>query len=160
MVDAGSISLYNKGHVSGAINVDWTRVLENRIFKNKEELSKIYSKIPSNAQIITYCQGGYRAANTFLALKIYLGSYNFPSPADVKNGENLLLIRDRRIEVSYMVEALRIFYHYHFRVNQLDPKKAQKELVLSKPPRSQREKAWWVEDYTNVRKIKDRQLFA
>jgi phosphatidylserine/phosphatidylglycerophosphate/cardiolipin synthase-like enzyme len=92
--------------------------------------------------------------------RVYLGSYNFSSPADIKNGENLLLIRDRRIAVSYMVEALRIFDHYHFRVNQLDAKKAQKELVLSKPPRSKREKAWWVEDYTNARKIKDRQLFA
>ena len=83
MVDEGSISLYIKGHVSGAINVEWTRDLENRIFKNKEELSKIYSKIPRNAQIITYCQGGYRAANTFLVLKMlgyknvkmYLGSW-------------------------------------------------------------------------------------
>jgi thiosulfate/3-mercaptopyruvate sulfurtransferase len=46
-------------------------------------LSKIYSKIPKNAQVITYCQGGYRAANAFLVLKMlgyknvkmYLGSW-------------------------------------------------------------------------------------
>lgn len=38
--------------------------------------------------------------------------------------------------------------------------KVGKELVLTKPPRSKMEKAWWVEDYTNARKIKDRELFA
>jgi hypothetical protein len=32
--------------------------------------------------------------------RVYLGSYNFSNPADTKNGENLLLIRDRRIAVS------------------------------------------------------------
>jgi phosphatidylserine/phosphatidylglycerophosphate/cardiolipin synthase-like enzyme len=92
--------------------------------------------------------------------RVYLGSYNFSTPADTKNGENLLLIRDRRIAVSYLVEALRIFDHYHFRVKQQESKKTGKELVLAKPPRSKKEKAWWLEDYTNVSKIKDRELFA
>jgi phosphatidylserine/phosphatidylglycerophosphate/cardiolipin synthase-like enzyme len=92
--------------------------------------------------------------------RVYLGSYNFSRPADTENGENLLLIRDRRIAVSYMVEALRIFDHYHFRVKQQEAKKAKKELVLAKPPRNAGEKAWWLEDYTDVHKIKDRELFA
>jgi phosphatidylserine/phosphatidylglycerophosphate/cardiolipin synthase-like enzyme len=92
--------------------------------------------------------------------RVYLGSYNFSSPADIKNGENLLLIRDRRIAVSYVVEALRIFDHYHFRVAQAEAKKAKKELVLVKPPRSPGEKPWWDEDYTNARKIRDRELFS
>jgi hypothetical protein len=83
--------------------------------------------------------------------RVYLGSYNVSPPADTKNGENLLLIRDRRVAVSYIVEALRIFYHYHFRVKQQEVKKAKKELVLAKPPRNKKEKAWWVEDYKNVR---------
>jgi len=92
--------------------------------------------------------------------RVYLGSYNFSSPADIKNGENLLLIRDRRIAVSYVVEALRIFDHYHFRVVQLKAKKAKKKLQLAKPPRKPGEKPWWTEDYTNARKIRDRELFA
>jgi phosphatidylserine/phosphatidylglycerophosphate/cardiolipin synthase-like enzyme len=92
--------------------------------------------------------------------RVYLGSYNFSPPADTKNGENLLLIRDRRIATSYLVEAIRIFDHYHFRVKQQESKKAGKELVLAKPPRSKKEKTWWVEDFTNVSKIRDRQLFA
>jgi phosphatidylserine/phosphatidylglycerophosphate/cardiolipin synthase-like enzyme len=92
--------------------------------------------------------------------RVYLGSYNFSSAADGKNGENLLLIRDRRIAVSYVVEALRIFDHYHFRVAQLEAKKARKKLHLAQPPRQPGEKPWWDEDYTNARKIRDRELFA
>jgi hypothetical protein len=71
-----------------------------------------------------------------------------------------MLIRDRRIAVSYVVEALRIFDHYHFRVTQQEAKNAKKRLVLATPPRSLGEKAWWDEDYTNARKIRDRELFA
>lgn len=92
--------------------------------------------------------------------RVYLGSYNFSSPADIKNGENLLIIRDRRIAVSFTIEALRIFDHYHYRVNQLEAKKAKKELVLAKPPRIAGEKPWWEEDYVDARKIHDRLLFS
>ncbi len=92
--------------------------------------------------------------------RVYFGSYNFSDPADSKNGENLLLVRDRRIAVSYAIEALRIFDHYHFRVVQQEAKKAKKKLQLSKPPRKSAEKPWWEEDYTNARKVRDRELFA
>ena len=92
--------------------------------------------------------------------RVYLGSYNFSSAADGKNGENLLLIRDRRIAVSYVVEALRIFDHYHFRVAQQEAKQARKKLHLAQPPRQPGEQPWWDEDYTNARKIRDRELFA
>lgn len=92
--------------------------------------------------------------------RVYLGSYNFSSPADIENGENLLLIRDRRIATSYMIEALRIFDHYHFRVVQQEAKKARKKLQLAMPPRTPGDEPWWAEDYTNARKIRDRELFA
>ena len=92
--------------------------------------------------------------------RVYLGSYNFSSPADIKNGENLLLIRDRRVATSYVIEALRIFDHYHFRVIQEQAKKAKKKLTLAKPPRKAKEKPWWAEDYSEPRKIRDRELFA
>ena len=52
--------------------------------------------------------------------RVYLGSYNFSDPAQSQNGENLLLIRDRRVAVAYMIEALRIFDHYQFRLKQAD----------------------------------------
>lgn len=92
--------------------------------------------------------------------RVYFGSYNFSRPADVENGENLVLIRDRKVAVSYMIEALRIFDHYHFRVIQREAKKAKKKLQLQKPPRSGKEKPWWSHDFTNPRKIRDRELFA
>lgn len=111
--------------------------------------------------------GGNRMHHKFIVIdfdkptaRVYFGSYNFSIPADTKNGENLLLIRDRRIAVAYMVEALRLIDHYHFRVAQREAKKAKKKLVLAKPPRKPGEKPWWLEDYKDPRKIRDRQLFA
>jgi hypothetical protein len=111
--------------------------------------------------------GGLRLHHKFVVIdfdkptaRVYMGSFNFSAAADTSNGENLLLIRDRRIAVSYVIEALRIFDHYEFRVTQLDKKKAKKKLQLAKPPRKAGEKAWWAEDYTNARKIKDRELFS
>ena len=59
-----------RGHIPSAINIDWIKNLKNGTFKDKEILSKIYSKFPKNSKIITYCHGGYRAANTFLVLKM------------------------------------------------------------------------------------------
>lgn len=111
--------------------------------------------------------GGNRMHHKFIVIdfdkptaRVYLGSYNFSIPADKKNGENLLVIRDRRIAVSYTIEALRIFDHYHFRVAQREAKKEKKPLQLAKPPRKAGERPWWHEDYTDARKIRDRELFA
>lgn len=50
--------------------------------KSLKELARLY-KFSKNDEIITYCQGGYRAANSFVALKmlgfknvkVYLGSW-------------------------------------------------------------------------------------
>ena len=103
--------------------------------------------------------GGIRMHHKFVVIdfdkptaRVYLGSYNFSSPADTKNGENLLLIRDRRIAVSYVVEALRIFDHYHFRVVQQEAKKAKKDLVLAQAAAKAGRRAWWTEDYTDPRR--------
>ncbi len=92
--------------------------------------------------------------------RVYLGSYNFSATADTKNGENLLLIRDRRIAVSYVIEALRIFDHYHFRVAQQEAESARRKLVLARPPRDPEEEPWWAEYYADALKIRDRELFA
>jgi phosphatidylserine/phosphatidylglycerophosphate/cardiolipin synthase-like enzyme len=118
-----------------------------------------FSKEPSG--------GGNRMHHKFVVIdfdkptaRVYLGSYNFSNPADRKNGENLLVIRDRRIAVSYTIEALRIFDHYHFRVAQKEAKKAKKRLQLAMPPREAGEKPWFAEYYTDPRKIRDRELFS
>lgn len=92
--------------------------------------------------------------------RVYLGSYNFSNAADRKNGENLVEIRDRRVAVAYMVEAIRLFDTYHFRVAQADADRAREELALAKPPRKASETAWWREYYDNPRKAHDRELFA
>jgi phospholipase D-like protein len=111
--------------------------------------------------------GGTRMHHKFLVIdfdrptaRVYLGSYNFSVSADTENGENLLLIRDRRIAVAYMIEALRIFDHYHFRIVQEEAKKKRKRLDLAPAPRKQEDVPWWVEDYTDARKVRDRELFA
>jgi phosphatidylserine/phosphatidylglycerophosphate/cardiolipin synthase-like enzyme len=111
--------------------------------------------------------GGTRMHHKFVVIdfdkptaRVYLGSYNFSATADTKNGENLLLIRNRRVAVAYMVEALSIFDHYHFRVVEQDARKAKTSLALAKPPRQPGEVAWWAEDYSDPHKIRDRELFA
>ena len=112
--------------------------------------------------------GGIRMHHKFIVIdfnkasaRVYTGSYNFSSPADLKNGENLLVIRDRRVAVSFAIEALRIFDHYHFRVVQQEAKKTKGgELTLKKPPRAPGEKPWWEPYYRDPRKIHDRQLFG
>ena len=71
------------GHIPTSTNIDYTENIANDgTLKNNEDLSELY-QIPKDAEIITYCQGAYRAANTFLALKkigftnvkVYLGSW-------------------------------------------------------------------------------------
>jgi phosphatidylserine/phosphatidylglycerophosphate/cardiolipin synthase-like enzyme len=110
--------------------------------------------------------GGNRMHHKFVVIdfdkptaRVWLGSYNFSAAADQKNGENLLLVRDRRVAVAYTVEALRLFDHYHFRVAQQESKKAKKKLQLAKPPEPGK-KPWWDEHFTDARKIRDRELFA
>jgi PLD-like domain len=92
--------------------------------------------------------------------RVYLGSYNFSTPADRKNGENLVIVKDRRIAVSYMIEALSLFDHYSFRVAEKSATAKGEKLHLSRPPRTPGEKPWWDDDYTVAHKIKDRVLFS
>lgn len=72
-----------KGHLPNAINIDWgLNINEDGTMKKLDELERLYP-FPKNAEIVTYCQGGYRAANSFVALKllgfknvkVYLGSW-------------------------------------------------------------------------------------
>ncbi len=91
--------------------------------------------------------------------RVYMGSYNFSSAADLKNGENLLLIQDQRVAVSYMIEAMTMCDHYEFRNLQANAATAQKRLFLRMPPKAG-EKPWWDASFTDAAKIKDRLLFG
>ena len=79
----GLVRAARGGHIPTSTNVDYTKnIAEDGTFKNNEQLSHLY-QLPKDAEIITYCQGAYRAANTYLALKkigftnvkVYLGSW-------------------------------------------------------------------------------------
>jgi thiosulfate/3-mercaptopyruvate sulfurtransferase len=61
------------GAIPGAINLEWKQNLESDgRYKSPEALRKMYAAagIAADREVITYCQGGYRAAHTFLALRL------------------------------------------------------------------------------------------
>jgi thiosulfate/3-mercaptopyruvate sulfurtransferase len=74
------------GAVPGAVHIEWTRNLTPQgEFKPAAELRKMYEEagVTPDREVITYCQGGYRAAHTYLALRLlgyprvrnYVGSW-------------------------------------------------------------------------------------
>lgn len=111
--------------------------------------------------------GGIRMHHKFLVMdfntpdaRVYMGSYNFSGVADAKNGENLLLIKDRKVATSYMIEAIRIFDHYEWRLA-LDKAEGKNEkLELKYPPNNTKQKPWWDKYYSNLRYKRDRELFS
>ena len=85
--EGSAIRAAHAGHIPTAINIDWNDNLDHGsgggVFKSYDKMEQMYSNIPKHAEVITYCQGGYRAANSFVALKMlgyknvrmYLGSW-------------------------------------------------------------------------------------
>ena len=74
------------GAIPGAVHVEWTRNLgDDGALKTDEQLRAMYESagITPDKEVITYCQGGYRAAHGYLALRVlgyprvrnYLGSW-------------------------------------------------------------------------------------
>jgi thiosulfate/3-mercaptopyruvate sulfurtransferase len=74
------------GAIPGAVHVEWTRNLgPDGAFKPASELSAMYAAagVTPDQEVVTYCQGGYRAAHAYLALRLigfpgvrnYLGSW-------------------------------------------------------------------------------------
>ena len=60
------------GTMPGAVPIPWRDNLDEKgAFRSAEEIRDLYAAkgITPDKSIITYCQGGYRSANTFLALK-------------------------------------------------------------------------------------------
>jgi thiosulfate/3-mercaptopyruvate sulfurtransferase len=80
--EGSAVRAARAGHIPTAINIDWNDNLEQDAFKISEKLKQMYN-IPKEAEVITYCQGGYRAANSFVVLqmlgyknvRMYLGSW-------------------------------------------------------------------------------------
>ncbi len=74
------------GAVPGAVHVEWTRNLgEDGAFKPAEDLKRMYEDVgvTPDKEVISYCQGGYRAAHSYVALRLldyprlrnYIGSW-------------------------------------------------------------------------------------
>ena len=71
------------GHIPTAKNIDWNNNLDDSgKLKSDKELESLY-QMDKDAPIVTYCQGAYRAANSYLSMKklgfknvkVYLGSW-------------------------------------------------------------------------------------
>lgn len=74
------------GALPGAVHLDWVNnVAANGAFKQPAELRAAFERLglSPEAEIVPYCQGGYRSANAYYALKLagfnrvrnYLGSW-------------------------------------------------------------------------------------
>jgi thiosulfate/3-mercaptopyruvate sulfurtransferase len=74
------------GAIPGAVHLEWTNNLDGRgFFKSAEELKEMYAarEITPDKEVIPHCQGAYRSAHTYLALRLigypnvrnYLGSW-------------------------------------------------------------------------------------
>jgi thiosulfate/3-mercaptopyruvate sulfurtransferase len=61
------------GAIPGAVHIEWTRNLTpDGDFKPADELRAMYESagVTPDKEVVTYCQGGYRAAHAYLALRL------------------------------------------------------------------------------------------
>lgn len=74
------------GAIPGAVHIEWTdNLAPDGKFKSNDELRGMYAQagITPDKEVISYCQGGYRAAHSYVALRLlgfpkvrnYLGSW-------------------------------------------------------------------------------------
>jgi len=74
------------GAIPGSIHIEWTDNLDaDGKFKSNEQLKAMYDKagITADKEVVSYCQGGYRAAHSYIALRLlgfpkvrnYIGSW-------------------------------------------------------------------------------------
>lgn len=74
------------GAIPGAIHIEWTdNIAADGRFKSNTELKAMYERagITPDKEVISYCQGGYRAAHSYVALRLlgfprvrnYIGSW-------------------------------------------------------------------------------------
>lgn len=93
--------------------------------------------------------------------KVFTGSTNMAAGGELANGDNLILIEDRKVAIVYAIEALRLFDHFHFRVSLKEGDAEHRKIVLRKPPARPGDKTWFASYYVNGHiKERDRKLFA
>ena len=71
--DGTTVRAKRGGRIPGAVHVEWTRNLgSDGAFKPAAELRAMYEQagVTPDKEVVTYCQGGYRAAHAYLALRL------------------------------------------------------------------------------------------
>ncbi|MDG6994582.1 MAG: sulfurtransferase [Nitrososphaerota archaeon] len=72
------------GHIPWSLNIEWKSALrKDGTLKDARQLQKLYGNIKKEGETVTYCQSGYRAAHSWLVLRLlgfqnvknYLGSW-------------------------------------------------------------------------------------
>jgi len=74
------------GAIPGSIHIEWTQNLDaSGKFKSNAELKAMYDQagVTPDKEVVSYCQGGYRAAHSYVALRLlgfpkvrnYIGSW-------------------------------------------------------------------------------------
>jgi thiosulfate/3-mercaptopyruvate sulfurtransferase len=61
------------GAIPGAVHLEWTNNLKpDGTYKSAAELKAMYESlgVTPDREVVTYCQGGYRAAHSYLALRL------------------------------------------------------------------------------------------
>lgn len=71
---ANTMGTKRGGHIPGAIHVEWTNAIDSmtKQFKAAPVLHEMYQQVgvTPNKEIITYCQGGIRAAHSLFTLRL------------------------------------------------------------------------------------------
>lgn len=84
--DGSNVRAKRGGAIPGAVHIEWTHNLDDAGgFKAAAELQEMYDDkgVTSDKEVVSYCQGGYRAAHSYLALRLlgyprirnYIGSW-------------------------------------------------------------------------------------
>src|SRR6185295_2058130 len=61
------------GAIPGAVHIEWKRNLNpDGTFKSVDALRALYTEagVTNDREVVTYCQGGYRAAHAYVALRL------------------------------------------------------------------------------------------
>lgn len=75
LLDARTPEEYSQGHIPGARNLPWDRVMTRHIyhtFRAPDELAAELTQLgaPEGKEVVTYCTTGQRSAHTYLTLRL------------------------------------------------------------------------------------------
>ncbi len=60
------------GAIPGAVHIEWKNNVEGGAYKNADDLTALYAPngVTPDKDVTAYCQGGYRSAHSYLALRL------------------------------------------------------------------------------------------